>query len=1106
MQKMTNWIMPYKAQVILILFTLIVFPNKLQALSGFAHGWVYSRGIVTNDLGQYTWSRYNIATGDYLGDVGVADSSLDPEEWRVMSGEEYRNIIQQKADLHEAQEDLEFLSRAEYESASLLLANGQPMTKPSLSNTTGYVSILPQLRRLIDDPQSLILAEYPVNPNVAVDDNIVSILYKYRGDNIGAIHLQSTDRIGFKVAFAKDSSGNSNPNNDTHNFGLGGTLPVSPLAGIGIDSALMGGGMTNEDGHFTAIWFYPPCPLVPFNYSNLLTAKLYFTHFNPRLTNRLNSTTTATRTLYDACIPEVYYIPIIGPYPLNSGTIEPHLERILFTVDFSYLSGVAYLSDHISVMNNRVLMDGNKIPVTSKSQYQAEVPDNTLITAQYYDFDRDKINDTVLSGHLEDKPVDDGEDACEAKGKLKKFVAGDPKDLQGVWLSSSGHTPLNCQPDFTRIIDHKSYKNKNHQGLLSEIAAEDLRNTDIYIVRLSDGKLISERIGLNESEYFLGEDQGRDRFFYTLGVYGNRRGGFQSERFISFEDWQSKNGMNPELHERKADHVKPGDALRIYAINRATGYIGHVDTTYEIMGENSALLGSKIDPIIMGPPNLRIKVERDYKIDKGASASTDTITQLIGFEGASLTSDRMVAITTEWLDNEGHPMPESLKDAGYTGRIAILSGDKTLPGNNQGVYQFAIEPGKHLQVIQLPSALTDREHFYIHVSGEPKSGQAIFAGSTRNERHSEVDFKSTGQNPGILENRPDHYVPFLVPVYDEESSELQMQAYRLMKETDPNIYNTPPEPLYRWVYRPEMQFTSYDLKIDEINRSDDKNANGTFESEEVINIYNQEAPKISTSSVVDILYGLSTTDLLPLDYFNAGSEKELVFAIGEQEIKATLGDNQKIIFHDLNHLPQISPDHFLTIRLYASNDMGNTLWEWAFLNLDVDVDSDNNNELNLPDRTREEESIENAEGHPGKILTVNYGDTDDDDIPDFADFDSGEPFAPMVVQIPDDVNIESAKIKFTYEQSDPTLITVDDSVTPPIYEPDPGFMRIWNKNGNEERSIDDITAGGNFIRNEQEASLTLFDINDDGEIVLYTELVRDKNEWGGLKTRIEIIE
>ena len=86
--------------------------------------------------------------------------------------------------------------------------------------------------------------------------------------------------------------------------------------------------------------------------------------------------------------------------------------------------------------------------------------------------------------------------------------------------------------------------------------------------------------------------------------------------------------------------------------------------------------------------------------------------------------------------------------------------------------------------------------------------------------------------------------------------------------------------------------------------------------------------------------------------------------------------------------------------------------------------------------------------------------------------------------MPDDVDVATAKIKFTYEQSDPLIINVDDTVDPPTYEPDVGYLRIWIKDGTEPRNIEDVVAGGNFIRSEQEINLTFFEINGNREIRL----------------------
>ncbi len=102
-------------------------------------------------------------------------------------------------------------------------------------------------------------------------------------------------------------------------------------------------------------------------------------------------------------------------------------------------------------------------------------------------------------------------------------------------------------------------------------------------------------------------------------------------------------------------------------------------------------------------------------------------------------------------------------------------------------------------MLQIPQDKLSSQHFYIQVSGEPISGTPVFY---NNVSRGSPDFASTGANPGRLSSRPDRYVPFLVPVFDEEATEIRRQAYREALADNPGAIK--PEPLYRWCYRPEM--------------------------------------------------------------------------------------------------------------------------------------------------------------------------------------------------------------------------------------------------------------------------------------------------------------
>lgn len=38
----------------------------------------------------------------------------------------------------------------------------------------------------------------------------------------------------------------------------------------------------------------------------------------------------------------------------------------------------------------------------------------------------------------------------------------------------------------------------------------------------------------------------------------------------TFARWQIKSGMNPAFYKREANHLKPGESIKVIAINRAT--------------------------------------------------------------------------------------------------------------------------------------------------------------------------------------------------------------------------------------------------------------------------------------------------------------------------------------------------------------------------------------------------------------------------------------------------------------------------------------------------------------------------------------------------------
>jgi len=339
-----------------------------------------------------------------------------------------------------------------------------------------------------------------------------------------------------------------------------------------------------------------------------------------------------------------------------------------------------------------------------------------------------------------------------------------------------------------------------------------------------------------------------------------------------------------------------------------------------------------------------------------------------------------------------------------------------------------------------------------------------------------------------------------VPLYNEFATrEAQNALNKARAEGQPNLPDAA-TPVYHWVYRPEMSFSVYDLTVRDITI--EGGVNNAFDK----SIINLDNPVIGTDSIIDVFLTLMEPDNNALDPFGPGQELILSFAGDEYQINTASDIEQAFIQLDTDYFSDLSSADFLTISIFLNNDSANTLWEFAFSTLDVDVDSDNNNGLGLPDRSPEEELVEDVQGQPGKILIANLGDEDGDGIPNFADFDVGAGFAPMVIEIPDDVDIATAKIRFTYEQSDPNIIIVDNSVTPPEYIPADGYKRLWTKNGTDIRNQSDIDVGGDFIRNDRLYNLSLFGLTENKrDAVVYIELVRNHNVLGGLFTDIELI-
>ncbi|MCH7729698.1 MAG: hypothetical protein IH991_24980, partial [Planctomycetes bacterium] len=145
------------------------------------------------------------------------------------------------------------------------------------------------------------------------------------------------------------------------------------------------------------------------------------------------------------------------------------------------------------------------------------------------------------------------------------------------------------------------------------------------------------------------------------------------------------------------------------------------------------------------------------------------------------------------------------------------------------------------------------------------------------------------------------------------------------------------------------------------------------------------------------------------------------------------------------------------------------------LDFDMDIDSDNTSPFAGPDFSDVEEDLEDDPLHSGKLIAANSNDTDGDGIvdyldgfnlngiPDDDDWSTAE-FVPLVIKVPDSVDLNAASISIVYAASDPDLDAANNYTLP-----ENKYFRIWTEPGMVARnrnSIDPIDPNeqpGNYV-------------------------------------------
>jgi len=191
--------------------------------------------------------------------------------------------------------------------------------------------------------------------------------------------------------------------------------------------------------------------------------------------------------------------------------------------------------------------------------------------------------------------------------------------------------------------------------------------------------------------------------------------------------------------------------------------------------------------------------------------------------------------------------------------------------------------------------------------------------------------------------------------------------------------------------------------------------------------------------------------------------------------------------------------------------------------VDVDIDSDNTNNWDMPDRSAYEDQIEHKSGdasYPGKLTEVNEHDGDNDGIPDYADgFNKfggtsdrtdAASFVPLVIELMEPIDFVEARLRITYDASDPDEVTLTGSGTeadPYVYTPAEGHLRIWTKDADVARNRNSVEAGipGDYVPSGTYDDVSALGFNSATRVVtLYVEGIAASATFADQSVKVEI--
>lgn len=154
----------------------------------------------------------------------------------------------------------------------------------------------------------------------------------------------------------------------------------------------------------------------------------------------------------------------------------------------------------------------------------------------------------------------------------------------------------------------------DQDGLLTTISREDAENTDVYVFSESTGEYITERNGLR----LVANEKASVSL--TLPIFGP-----EYNRYMVWFSSLMSGDWGPQARaaygelQQMAPTVRPGDRVRVVAINRATGYQGSVVTTLQSLGNafnTDAGLMFAVVSLDMGYPNVQVTAKRRYTVPR----------------------------------------------------------------------------------------------------------------------------------------------------------------------------------------------------------------------------------------------------------------------------------------------------------------------------------------------------------------------------------------------------------------------------------------------------------------------------------------------------------